>query len=671
MHKRSLTLVQKFVSTLVIIAIVYLFSSLILYSILDSIILNNLITFIVSISTAMVLFKRNLTPLWIAINEDISDSIEILQNGTHLEKAPTELTSLSLHTIQILTLLREENDQLKEEINDLKADFEKNQRMQEVEQLHMKLLESQKKLALIQQELDKANSVKSEFLSNISHELRTPMNGIIGMTELLLDTEINHEQGTFLEIVKNSGYNLLSLINNVLDFSYIESDNLEIEIMDFNIKSTLKNIVSVITIKAEEKGIHFFYSIDSNVPDFIKSDPGRIRQLLNNILGNAVKFTNKGEITFECSLIAENRPPTIQFTVKDTGVGIPVEYQSKLFEKFSQADGSHTRSFGGTGIGLALSYELVNLMNGSISIASKVNNGTEVTINLPFIETDKESTIIDNIDINDIKILIVDDNKSNLNIYRNIFSSLNLNFNLFSSGEEALEELLNAQRKGTPYDVAFIDMQMPDMSGLEVGNLIHKHETLHTTNLVLLSSIARKGDAKESKNVGFDAFLSKPVNKSDIVDCLKLILANKYSKNSDEKELITVHTIRENRILTKNILLVEDNRTNIIIASGILETLGYQYEVAIDGVEALEKLEDSYYDLILMDLEMPKLNGLDTASIIRSNRSKAFSSIPIIAMTANSDPKVIKECKEAGMNDSLVKPISATMVSNALQKWLG
>lgn len=666
MHKRNIHIVQYTSITMIVITVVYLLSSALLYFLTDNLIINKLPSLFIAIITGYIYIKQKLAP----IENELDEAVDILSNRQRENEKSYDLKILTIQTVQHINELNEENLNQRERIEELNVELGQAQRLQEVEMLRMELLETQKELALIRQSLDEANTIKSEFLSNISHELRTPMNGIIGMTELLMDTPLTHEQSSFLEIVKNSGYHLLSLINNVLDFSYIESGDLEIEAMEFNIKSTLKNLVSVITIKAEEKGLHFFYSIDSTVPDFIKSDPGRIRQLLNNILSNAVKFTSKGKITFECTFVEENTVPTIRFTIKDTGIGIPEEYQQKLFEKFSQADSSYTRSFGGTGIGLALCYELVNLMHGTISIESREDKGTEVVIELPFCKTDKESKKIDDIDIKDLKILILDDNKNNLNIYHNIFSSLDLNFDLYSSGKETINGMEAAKTNGIPYDIAFVDMQMPEMSGLDVGNLIREKEGLHDTSLILLSSIAKKGDAKVSKNIGFDAFLSKPINKSDIVDCLKLIQAHKIEDSTGEKELITVHTIRENRILTKRILLTEDNRTNVIIATGILESLGYKYAVAHDGVEALERLEEEHFDLILMDLEMPKLNGIDTTKIIRSSTSKPFSSLPIIAMTANSNPGIIKECKTAGMNDSIVKPISSRLIDKVLQKWL-
>lgn len=633
----------------------------------------SLFSLTVTFLSGSILFKIKILPYWQEVTKENTSLRELIRSLNDdpdqafdekpIDQHIKELKDSFSQTSKEINALTDKNCKLESKLEELKSN-------REVEDLKIQILDEQKKIAQLGKKLEEADKIKSEFLSNISHELRTPMNGIIGMTELLMDTSLDDEQNKFLEIVKNSGYNLLSLINNVLDFSYIESGNLEIEEIDFNIKSTLKNLISITTIKAEDKGLSFKYSISSDVPDFIHSDPGRIRQLLNNILSNAVKFTETGSVEMRCNLLEGDERNSLSFVIKDTGIGIPKSFVPHLYEKFSQADGSYTRTYGGTGIGLSLTHELVNLMNGTIDFTTKEGVGTEFIITIPFTQTPKESQEIDHIDIENLKILLLDDNLSNLNIYEKIFRSLHLDFELFSSGFDAIQSLKESQSKGTPYDIAFLDMQMPDMSGLEIGDIIKGNQEYGNTSLVLLSSIAKKGDAKLSHEVGFDAFLSKPINKLDIVDCLKLIQAHKVKDIQERKELITVHSIRENRIGTRRILLVEDNRTNIIIASGILESLGYKYNTANDGLEALERLKDETYDLIFMDLEMPKLNGIDTTKIIREDKSKEFSNIPIIAMTANSNPEVIKKCKKAGMNDSVVKPISSTYMVRILQKWL-
>ncbi|MFZ4777495.1 MAG: response regulator, partial [Terrimicrobiaceae bacterium] len=517
---------------------------------------------------------------------------------------------------------------------------------------------------------ESANRAKSEFLANMSHEIRTPMNGVIGMADLLLGTDQTPEQREYTEAIHSCGDALLSLINDILDFSKVEAGQLLLECLDFDIRTTLEDAVEILAVKAQEKGLEIVCQIAEEVPDFLRGDPGRLRQILFNLLGNAVKFTRFGGVTLRLELLEETETSaTLRFSVTDTGIGIPHDKQEALFSKFTQADASTSRQFGGTGLGLAISRQLVHLFQGEISLESGAGEGSTFSFTAVF-QKPPEGTIPPppvEADLSGVKVLVIDDFKTNRVLMIALLKNWGCRFDEAADAGAALTMLREAAREGDPFAAVLLDMQMPVMDGAELGRLIKEDDEIKSARLVMLTSLGKRGDAERLAGVGFSGYLPKPIRPALLRKCLALVMGRQEATGSDH-ELITRHTVAEARRRLR-ILVADDNTTNRIIAVKMLEKLGHVAEAVTNGAEAIDSLRRLPYDLVLMDCQMPVLDGFEATRIIRNPETGLRNpQIPIIALTAHAMKGDRDLCLQAGMNDYVSKPTKAQDLAAAIER---
>jgi len=537
-------------------------------------------------------------------------------------------------------------------------------------------LKNETELIIAKDEAQLAAETKSNFLATMSHEIRTPMNGVLGMIELLQDTPLNPQQQDIIKTISESGTSLLEIINDILEYSKVEAGKIELELISFNLERTIYDVTRLLLVKAEEKGLELIFYFHTDCPDYVIGDAGRIRQIMLNLVGNAIKFTDSGQIVVEVMLQESHDDQTnFRIEVNDTGIGIDDEAKDHLFQSFTQADNSTSRKYGGTGLGLSICKRLADLMHGTLGVDSEPGKGSTFWIELKLEKT--ESPVkLEKIELDDLRVLIVDDNPINLQILREQLTKVNMRVDDTENSQEVVDLIKKAQHSKTPYQLIIIDNIMPVLSGANLGREIMACEEINKVPLVLLTSATGMGDAAIFKKIGFSAYLTKPILSDLLYETLSRVLGLK-DKNTDHDSdnFLTRHRVLEDELdnrkktlhLNGKILLVEDILINQKVALGLMADCGLDIDVANNGEEALQQYSENNYDLILMDCQMPVMDGYEATRIIRETNLD----IPIIAVTANALSSDREKCELAGMSDYLAKPFNRQQLMDVLNHWLG
>jgi two-component system sensor histidine kinase/response regulator len=560
---------------------------------------------------------------------------------------------------------------------------------QELRRTADQLQESNNRLDKALADAQESVRAKTAFLATMSHEIRTPMNGVIGMTSLLMETPLSPEQQSYAHTIRQCGEALLALINSVLECSKIEAGKVELERIDFNLRTAVEDVLAQFAERAEAKGLELTGLVHAAVPTALRGDPGRLRQVLTNLVGNAVKFTDKGEVTLQAYLEQDSPDHArIRFEVADSGIGIPPEVQTKLFSPFVQADSSTTRKYGGTGLGLSISKQLVELMEGQIGITSTAGQGSTFWCTISFAkQADSPCVILPLGDLDGRRILIVDDNESNRLILHHLVTGWGMLADMAENAADALRQVAEAHTRGISYDLAILDVMMPGKDGLQLAREFHQHPAAAGMRIVVLTSLLQRGHAEQARQAGAMGYLPKPARHDQLRECLRTVLGiaraeGEHARHTDQAppQLVTRHSLADN-MPRQRILVVEDNLINQKLAVRMAEKLGFHPDVVGNGKEALAALANEEYALVLMDCQMPVMDGFETTRLIRERETAARAEqqtphpssrtphIPIIAVTANAMQGDREHCLAAGMDDYLSKPIQLDTLRTVLHRW--